>query len=305
MTDDRLAKRYRDLLDFYPRAYRDERGEELVGTLLECSRPGQRRPTWRESRSLILEGLRMRAGTSARRPARAVLLDALHLVVLLLIASWVLGAATGLLHVDFGPTGDPRPVAGVVLLAGVVPFALVALGRFALALPFLAAGAMAWVPWFRFWGPDDYFVSRMVVASVFAVVAAVALWWWQPMASRAGAGIVVCAVVPPLLHDLPTWLVEFGANNPDDIFWYYQAFLFVLMYLGVLAYIPVDPRPAIAMAAFIAVDFADSAASSVGPGHVINPVLAVAVVAVPAVTFLVALAGVRRQARDGSVGTAG
>ena len=44
---ERLASRYWDLLDFYPARYREERGPELVGTLLDCARPGQTRPSWR------------------------------------------------------------------------------------------------------------------------------------------------------------------------------------------------------------------------------------------------------------------
>jgi hypothetical protein len=71
--EERLAARYRYFLDFYPREFRDSRGEELVGTLLDCARPGQARPSWREVRALVLEGLRARAGTGGHRPARATL----------------------------------------------------------------------------------------------------------------------------------------------------------------------------------------------------------------------------------------
>jgi hypothetical protein len=57
-----LERRYRRLLTAYPLAYRRERGDELLGTLLELSRPGQRWPALRQGWALLLAGLRMRTG---------------------------------------------------------------------------------------------------------------------------------------------------------------------------------------------------------------------------------------------------
>ena len=59
---DALARRYRRLLIAYPDSYRRQRGDELLGTLLDTARPGQRRPTVADATDLVLGGLRQRLG---------------------------------------------------------------------------------------------------------------------------------------------------------------------------------------------------------------------------------------------------
>jgi DNA-directed RNA polymerase specialized sigma24 family protein len=59
---DPLARRYRRLLLAYPDSYRRQRGDELLGTLLDAARPGQRRPTAAETADLLLGGVRQRLG---------------------------------------------------------------------------------------------------------------------------------------------------------------------------------------------------------------------------------------------------
>lgn len=64
MRDDAtgLARRYRTLLLAYPREYRRDRGDEIIGTLLEMAPPGRRWPTVRQSADLIRAGLRCQLG---------------------------------------------------------------------------------------------------------------------------------------------------------------------------------------------------------------------------------------------------
>ena len=64
-ADDRLARRYRRLLIAYPPAYRAERGDELVATLLDGSPPGARLPSLADAADLVASGLRRRLGTAA------------------------------------------------------------------------------------------------------------------------------------------------------------------------------------------------------------------------------------------------
>ncbi len=63
----RLERRYRRLLLCYPRAYRRERADEIVGTLLELAPEGRTRPTLREAFNLVRHGLRARLGRPASR----------------------------------------------------------------------------------------------------------------------------------------------------------------------------------------------------------------------------------------------
>jgi len=55
-----LVRRTRLLLRSYPKAYRAHRGEEILGTLLETTRPGRGWPPAREVASVIGGGLRAR-----------------------------------------------------------------------------------------------------------------------------------------------------------------------------------------------------------------------------------------------------
>jgi len=55
-----LARRYRQRLALYPRAYRRDHEEEMLAVLLEGARPGQEFPRIAESADLIWGALRMR-----------------------------------------------------------------------------------------------------------------------------------------------------------------------------------------------------------------------------------------------------
>jgi hypothetical protein len=61
-----MARRTRLLLRFYPPGYRAHRGEEILGTLLETTRPGRGWPPPREVASVIGGGLRARRAANLR-----------------------------------------------------------------------------------------------------------------------------------------------------------------------------------------------------------------------------------------------
>ncbi|MFR9778566.1 hypothetical protein ACL02O_21265 [Micromonospora sp. MS34] len=62
-----LIRHYRRLLLAYPRAYRRERGEEILGLLLDTTPPGRTRPTVTGAVDLVRAGLRCRLGRPASR----------------------------------------------------------------------------------------------------------------------------------------------------------------------------------------------------------------------------------------------
>lgn len=146
-----LEARYRWLLRAYPPAYRRERGDEMIGTLMEAATPDQSRPSLRESLSLAVRGLQTRAGVHRPRPRGGMWTGAIRIAVLLLLADtaavsvartgavvsrWVtdheLGLATNLLH----------PLETVLVAAALL---LVAAGRYRLGLLTAVAG---WVTMF-------------------------------------------------------------------------------------------------------------------------------------------------------------
>jgi hypothetical protein len=66
-----LERGYRRVLRCYPKAFRQESGQEILGVLLATAHEGQRRIGLAESAALIRGGLRMRLRLTARAP-RAV-----------------------------------------------------------------------------------------------------------------------------------------------------------------------------------------------------------------------------------------
>ena len=68
-----LARHTRLLLRCYPKAYRAHRGEEILGTLLETTRPGRGWPPAREVASVIGGGLRARRAANLNQGLRASL----------------------------------------------------------------------------------------------------------------------------------------------------------------------------------------------------------------------------------------
>ncbi|WP_412539327.1 hypothetical protein R8Z50_26225 [Longispora sp. K20-0274] len=140
-----LERRYRALLRAYPSEFRVERGEELVATLLDGTRPGQRWPAPGDVADMLGSGLRRRLGldrhaaaeVGLRRaaPVALVLLAALSASVLYRLVpgsdglpsgvNWfVTGVAVGWLAVVLCwavlPRAAGRVVLGVALAATVV-----------------------------------------------------------------------------------------------------------------------------------------------------------------------------------------
>ena len=127
----RLEARYRRLLRAYPLPYRQERGEEYLDTLLASARADQHRPRPREAITLVVEGLRMRAGTHRPLPRTDLFLTGLYLMALLLLLSRVCAEATiEQLSVRSALRGEPVPP--LTLVSEVLPAALFACAVIAL-----------------------------------------------------------------------------------------------------------------------------------------------------------------------------
>jgi len=80
--DARLELAYRRLLLAYPADYRQDRGEEILSTLLAAAPSGRHRPTIAEAFNLLYHGIRTRARTTRRALASPVAADALLLATL-------------------------------------------------------------------------------------------------------------------------------------------------------------------------------------------------------------------------------
>jgi hypothetical protein len=141
------------LLACFPRRFRDEHGEELLGVLLASAREGQHRPGLLESADLVRSGLGMRLRPDSSRSARQGWSDALAAyslvgpVLLLLTTVTVLWLSTYLHPLAVMFLVAIEAVIVVLVMAGLRKTALAAL---ALSVAFLWLGAdripgLAWI----------------------------------------------------------------------------------------------------------------------------------------------------------------
>jgi hypothetical protein len=135
---DRLARRYERLLEAYPEAYRAERGQEILGTLLEGAKTGQRWPSVREAVGLVRGGVWTRLADSSPS-LRTWWYGVLYLAVLLTLFPKVYVQSGNIARVEIELTGQVRllpvgvnwfwlAVTAVVLLAVLLRAYRIALG---------------------------------------------------------------------------------------------------------------------------------------------------------------------------------
>ena len=273
-----LERRCRSLLRAYPRWYRRQRGDEMLATLLEASQPGQRWPSARDARGLIIGGLRVRATQDQRLTTAANLRLAAQLGAALALLTLVTGSLTAIfliwVHAYTLSTGVAQSlVCGLLGLAVVVA---------------------AW------------FGSRSVVAVLAAATAAAAAWgYWgsdKALAILPAGLLIMLAVLVYLGGRLPrSWLWLAGAWFGWNVLQALSVLEPLRFLYGPLAFVPwiilglvvlwafVDARPAMAMAVYIACMYVVSQLlSGVGYGWVVSPglfVFAAAAVALASGSF--------------------
>ena len=279
-----LERRCRRLLRAYPRWYRRQRGDEMLATLLEASKPGQRRPSARDVRALIMGGLRVRAAQDQRLTTAANLRLAAQLGAALTLLLLIAGNLTSVIliwaHVYSSNTGI-----GYWLGYGLLG---------------LAAVVAAW------------FAPRPVVAVLALAAAGAWVYWGDRVMAILPAGLLVLLAVLIFLGErLPrSWLWLAGglfavnvlqALTPVAPFYnFYTLLIFVpWIILGtVVGWAFVDARPAMAMAIYIACTYlASDLLSYVGYG--VRPLTSLPVIVPAAAAALLASGSfwrLRRQA---------
>jgi hypothetical protein len=192
MTDqEHLERSYRRLLGWYPRAFRREKGPEILAVLMACARDGQRRPGLAEAADLIRGGLWLRLRPGVPRSARTV------------------RAAVRLM-------GAGAAITAVNLIISLT----IVLARRAGIEAEIKAG---WQP-----SPTAAQVSQLytsaVTAGVVSCVALVAVWLWMARANGRGrgwarilytvlSGPAALTLIFPQFVIVPQWVPLIG-NNP-------------------------------------------------------------------------------------------
>jgi hypothetical protein len=237
----RLERCYRWLLRAYPAWYRRERGEEMLGTLLEASPPGRRWPSPRDARALIMGGFRVRAGQNQRRTTAANL----RLAVML-------GAALALLWLI------ASDLTSVILIWTHTYSQNSGTGYWA------AYGALALVTVVAAW-----FAPRPVVAVLALAAATLWVYWGDRVMAIQPAGLLIMLAVLVFGRErLPhSWLwlaggvfainMLQGFTPAHPLYFLYTPLIFVpwIILGAIVLWAGVDARPAIAMAIYIASNY--------------------------------------------------
>jgi hypothetical protein len=237
-----LEWRCRWLLRAYPAWYRRQRGEEMLGTLMEASPDGRRWPSPRDIRAMIMGGLRVRAGQHRRlsTPANLRLAGLLGVALALL---WLIGN-------DLGST--------IMFWAHVYPHAAPPL-----AIP-TAADLLALTAVLAAW-----FAPWPVVAA--PALAGAGLWVYsgdRVMASQPAGLLILLIILTAGQQRMPRpWLglagllfaltlLEQSTAAPRLYFLYTPLVFAPWVVLGaVILWAAVDARPAVAMAIYLASNY--------------------------------------------------
>jgi hypothetical protein len=247
-----LERRCRFLLHIYPAAYRRDRAEEMLGTLLQTTPPHRTWPLPRDTWALLLGGLRAR-GSQDRRLSIPGNLRLAALLGCTIFLSFTAVDDAGRIGWRAGVSWQPLILAVLILTAAVLPWLA---GRKAAALGAAAAGtatvACSLSSFIPTWNPNqDLYAAHppgagnaMQILVVLIPLAALVLlargterppllWLWLP-------GLVIALAVPAVAQWVAMHAVSF--SQPDPYLW--------LVPFGVaIAWIGIDARPAIGLAA--------------------------------------------------------
>jgi hypothetical protein len=134
-------QRCRVLLKAFPTEYRCERGDEIVGVLLDTSEPARRWPTLRTAADLVSAGLRARAKLTSQGHASMAVIDGMRLAALVGLCVQAAFAVAMIAHrahdgMLFYATNNAWSTTALDVLAAawVVSFLLVVAGRPRLAV---------------------------------------------------------------------------------------------------------------------------------------------------------------------------
>jgi hypothetical protein len=238
-----IERRSRLLLRAYPASYRRDRGEEILGTLLEATPSRRQWPLARDVRALVIGGLRARA---AQNRGRSMAVN-LRLTVLIGVAVYLSLAACGDLATTFvnaqlGGTWGltyrssawPTLLAGLLIAAAVI---LIWVGRRRLLVGgVLAAAAAASYSRFSHREIVGGLVTQLLCLAALVVLAKRTdrpTWGWLWVTS----GIVAAVILPSFFQAV--------AFLP-----YLTPSLLLCILLVLLAWIGIDARPAVALGTY-------------------------------------------------------
>jgi hypothetical protein len=242
------------LLRSYPPAYRRDRGEEILGTLLEGTPPGRTWPPLRDAWSLVRGGLQARAARN-RRVSLAISLRQAALLGLVLFASKDAGEQFEEASFGHSITAGLAPLLAGCLLVAAVAAAWSGRRALTMAAVIVACPVLAWreytfrqgLPFLRL--PDQAQAGLMV-------------WLVLALLSLAGIVVLTRASERPVVTWLSLPCLPLALMVPER-FWHYLGThhiphdqlttIVFAAFLPVLCWFVTDVRPALGLAVFLLV----------------------------------------------------
>ena len=184
-----LERRARRLLRVYPAAYRRERCDEIVGTLLEATPASQTWPRVKDVRALIVGGLKARAAQNRQRTVginlRVAVMAGLAIFTAIWFATYLAGVVQG--FVWFGAGSSP-PIGWMTWSAAVTA---------------LLAGATVVLAWTV---PRVGLVAGVLAGAAVVVFAVASHYAFQPHLVQVLGVVGLSALGPVAGHPSRQWL---------------------------------------------------------------------------------------------------
>jgi hypothetical protein len=278
------------LLRAYPAAYRSERGEEIVGTLLETTPEGREWPLLRDIRGLVAGGLSARAALNRRNTTAANLRVAVLVGVAAYLAFAMAGRLGALLfaavHGDVFRWASPMPPGSLLAAHGQQPerggavryqaFQL-HVGVEVVAALIILTLVLAWMSRRR---------AIVLASALLAVAALVAVGSWRSDVASFGSTVMELACLAVLIavagKERPgrRWLWLIGpialaglltastlpATGPAAAMGVLVLGLLLTLAMASIALVAIDARPAIAVAVVLLGIWLSAAIGNLGMG---------------------------------------
>jgi hypothetical protein len=233
-----LERHCRMLLLAYPAAYRRERGEEILGTLLETTPDGRTWPLPRDIRALVVSGLRARGAQNCALTTGASLRLAALFGVAIYLSFYVNTVGYGALFPRWSAIAANLLVSATILAAWIARPTIVVFAAIAAGIAYCASVSG---------------LGRSVVLPALAALVLLArghdrpprLWLWLP-------GLAIAAPALALLFGrVFHWYPGVLSIPGHQLYW------IILTVAVVVAWLATDPRPAFALAVYLGLWLAD------------------------------------------------
>ena len=246
----RLERRIRLLLRAYPPGYRADRGEEMLGTLLEATADGRDWPSARDAWSLLAGGIRARRAGNRQLGPVTSLRQAIALGLALYL-SW--GSAQFLLPDPLTRAHGTPMLAGFLLAAAA--FAAWT-GRRTLTMATVAASlAVLAYFWYSYWTVTIAYrlpfrwMTLGLTSAVPLLLAMLALAHLARHGGRLPRSWLILACAPLLAMLVTRALPVLMRPDPaPGVLWNLTPDVFVLLAVPALAWLATDARPALGVA---------------------------------------------------------